>query len=120
MTNELIGRSGVIRKHTNRLLMYLIFTSRKTKNPLHCISLGSSRTGKTHLQSKVSELIPKEGKIEITALSANAFYNFIRIFTIPLTELQAKPITPATTMYRTSDMTRTGTSPTLSGTGTVM
>ena len=77
-TNELIGKSGVIGEINNRLLMYLIFTSRKTNNPLHCISLGSSGVGKTHLQSKVSELIPKEDKIEITVLSANAFYYFNR------------------------------------------
>jgi predicted transcriptional regulator len=81
-TNELIGKSGVIGEVDNRLLMYLIFTSRKTSNPLHCISLGSSGVGKTHLQSKVSELIPEEDKIEITVLSANAFYYFNR------TELQ--------------------------------
>jgi len=81
-TNELIGKSGVIGEQTNRLLMYLLFTSRLTANPLHCISLGSSGTGKTHLQSKVSELIPEEDKIEITVLSANAFYYFNR------TELQ--------------------------------
>ncbi len=66
--------------------MYLIFTSRKTGNPLHCISLGSSGAGKTHLQSKVTELIPEEDKIEITVLSANAFYYFNR------TELQHKLI----------------------------
>jgi len=77
-TNELIGKSGVIGEINNRLLMYLIFTSRKTNNPLHAISLGSSGTGKTHLQSKVSELIPNEDKIEITVLSANAFYYFNR------------------------------------------
>ena len=85
-TNELIGRSGVIGEQTNRLLMYLIFTSRKTNSPLHCISLGSSGVGKTHLQSKVAELIPEEDKIEITVLSANAFYYFNR------TELQNKLI----------------------------
>jgi hypothetical protein len=85
-TNELIGKSGVIGEVDNRLLMYLIFTSRKTNNPLHCISLGSSGTGKTHLQSKVSELIPEEDKVEITVLSANAFYYFNR------TELQHKLI----------------------------
>jgi predicted transcriptional regulator len=83
-TNEYIGRSGVIGEEVNRLLMYLIFTSRKTNNPLHCISLGSSGTGKTHLQSKVAELIPQEDKIEMTVLSANAFYYFNR------TELQNK------------------------------
>ncbi len=85
-TNNLIGKSGVIGEETNRLTMYLIFTSRLTANPLHCISLGSSGTGKTHLQSKVSELIPEEDKVEITVLSANAFYYFNR------TELQHKLI----------------------------
>lgn len=85
-TNELIGKSGVIGEEVNRLLMYLIFTSRKTNNPLHCISLGSSGAGKTHLQSKVAELIPEEDKIEMTVLSANAFYYFNR------TELQNKLI----------------------------
>ncbi len=86
LTNELIGKSGVIGEQNNRLLMYLIFTSRLTANPLHCISLGSSGVGKTHLQSKVSELIPEEDKVEITVLSANAFYYFNR------TELQHKLI----------------------------
>ena len=85
-TNELIGKSGVIGEENNRQTMFLIFTSRKTNNPLHCISLGSSGTGKTHLQSKVSELIPEEDKVEITVLSANAFYYFNR------TELQYKLI----------------------------
>ena len=85
-TNELIGKSGVIGEEHNRQTMFLIFTSRKTNNPLHCISLGSSGVGKTHLQSKVSELIPEEDKVEITVLSANAFYYFNR------TELQHKLI----------------------------
>jgi len=77
-TNNRIGASGIIGEENNRLLMYLIFTSRKTNNPLHCISFGSSGVGKTHLQSNVSELIPSEDKIEITQLSANAFYYFNR------------------------------------------
>ena len=85
-TNKLIGEAGVIREENNRQTMFLIFTSRKTNNPLHCISLGSSGTGKTHLQTKVSELMPEEDKIEITVLSANAFYYFNR------TELQHKLI----------------------------
>lgn len=77
-TNELIGKSGVIGEEINRIIMYLIFTSRLTNNPLHCISFGSSGAGKTHLQSKVSELIPQEDIIEITYLSANALYYFAR------------------------------------------
>lgn len=75
-TNELIGKSGVVGEETNRLIMYLIFTSRKREQPLHIVSLGSSGTGKTHLQEKVGELIPDEDRIEITTLSENAFYYF--------------------------------------------
>lgn len=75
-TNDYIGKSGVIGEELNRLLMYIIFTSRKLSHPLHIVSLGSSGTGKTHLQEKVSELIPDEDKLEITTLSENAFYYF--------------------------------------------
>ena len=75
-TNNLIGSTGIIGEENNRLLMYLIFTSRLLSNPLHCISFGSSGAGKTHLQSKVAELIPNEDKVEFTMLSANAFYYF--------------------------------------------
>ena len=75
-TNEYIGRSGVIGESTNRLLMYLIFTTRKREHPLHVVSLGSSGTGKTHLQEKVGELIPEEDRVSITTLSENAFYYF--------------------------------------------
>lgn len=75
-TNELIGKSGVIGEELNRLIMYVIFTSRKRENPLHVVSLGSSGTGKTHLQEKVGQLVPEEERIEITTLSENAFYYF--------------------------------------------
>ncbi len=75
-TGEAIGKSGVIGEEYNRILMYIIFTSRKLNHPLHIVSLGSSGTGKTHLQETVSELIPDEDKLEITSLSENAFYYF--------------------------------------------
>lgn len=75
-TNELIGKSGVIGEEANRLLMYIIFTSRKRESPLHVISFGSSGAGKSHLQEKVAELIPEEDKIESTSLTSNALYYF--------------------------------------------
>lgn len=77
-TKEDIGKAGVIGEENNRLLMYLIFTSRKRENPLHIISLGSSGIGKTHLQEKVSALIPEEDKMESTSLTAAAIYYFGR------------------------------------------
>jgi DNA primase len=77
-TNNDIGRTGMIGEENNRLLMYLIFTSRLREQPLHIISLGASGTGKTYLQEKVSELIPEQEKLEIIILSENAFYYFDR------------------------------------------
>jgi len=116
-TNELIGQSGVIGEDNNRLLMYLVFTSRKREEPLHVISLGSSGTGKTHLQEKVGELIPAEDVIQITSLSENAFYYFgkqelkhklILIEDLdgagevlyPLRELQSKKMITKTVVYK--------------------
>lgn len=75
-TNRLIGQSGVIGEEVNRLIMFLIFCSRKRNQPLHVVSLGSSGTGKTHLQESIGNLIPEEEKLEITTLSENAFYYF--------------------------------------------
>jgi len=73
-TNDLIGKSGVIGEETNRLLMYLIFTSRKREQPLHIISMGSSGAGKSYLQEKVAELIPEEDKDQATSFTENSFY----------------------------------------------
>lgn len=77
-TNDLIGKTGMVGEENNRLLMFLVFTSRLREQPLHIISLGASGTGKTYLQEKISELIPVEHKLEITALSENALYYFDR------------------------------------------
>ena len=75
-TNDCIGKAGVIGENYNRLLMYIIFTSRKRENPLHVISFGSSGAGKSHLQEKLAELIPEEDKIESTSVTSNALYYF--------------------------------------------
>lgn len=77
-TGQDIAKTGVVGEEKNSLLMYLIFTSRLREQPLHIITLGASGTGKTYLQEKISELIPEEDKIEITALSENALYYFER------------------------------------------
>jgi DNA primase len=75
-TGEDIGRSGIVGEETNRLIAWLVYSSRKLPVPLHLLFLGSSGTGKTWLQERVSELIPPEDKIEITQITENAFYYF--------------------------------------------
>jgi DNA primase len=75
-TGEDIGRSGIVGEETNRLIAWLVYSSRKLSVPLHLMFLGSSGSGKTYLQERVSELIPPEDKIEITQITENAFYYF--------------------------------------------
>lgn len=72
--NELIGKTGVVGEEKNRLIMWTVFTSRLTDSPLHIICLGASGTGKTYLQERISELIPKQHKVSFTASTENALY----------------------------------------------
>jgi len=75
-TSDDIGRSGIVGETVNRLIAYLVYSSRKREAPLHIMFLGASGSGKTYLQERVSELIPSEDKIEITQVTENAFYYF--------------------------------------------
>jgi DNA primase catalytic core len=75
-TNQLIGLTGIVGEENNRLIAYMIYTMRKQQVPLHVMFLGSSGSGKTYLQEKISELIPEEDKIEITQITENALYYF--------------------------------------------
>jgi DNA primase (bacterial type) len=75
-TSDDIGRSGIVGETVNRLIAYLVYSSRKREAPLHIMFLGASGSGKTYLQERVSELIPAEDKIEITQVTENAFYYF--------------------------------------------
>jgi len=75
-TGEDIGRSGIVGEETSRLIAWLVYSSRKLSVPLHLLFLGTSGSGKTYLQERVSELIPPEDKIEITQITENAFYYF--------------------------------------------
>jgi DNA primase len=75
-TSEMIALSGIVGETTNSLIAYLVYSSRKQQIPLHVMFLGSSGSGKTYLQEKISELIPDEDKIQITQITENALYYF--------------------------------------------
>jgi DNA primase len=77
-TAALIGASGIRGEDINRLIAYLVYTTRRSATPLHVLFMGASGSGKTYLQEKVSELIPVEDKIEITQITGNALYYFSR------------------------------------------
>ena len=75
-TAEMIALTGIVGEAGNSMIAYLVYCTRKQPVPLHIMFLGSSGSGKTYLQEKISELVPTEDKIEITQITENALYYF--------------------------------------------
>jgi DNA primase len=75
-TGQLLQQCGIVGEENNSLIAYLVYTVRKQPVPLHVMFLGSSGSGKTYLQERISELIPEEDKLEITQITENALYYF--------------------------------------------
>ena len=74
--NKLIEQSGIIGEENSRLLLFIIASSYKTKQPLHAIVQGSSGSGKTHLISKIADLIPTEDVMRFTRITESSLYNW--------------------------------------------
>jgi hypothetical protein len=69
-----LDRQGIIGEDRNKLILYLILTSRLMKKPISCILKGLSSSGKTYIMSKTLTLIPPEGYISIQDATAKALY----------------------------------------------
>jgi len=73
-TIQFIEKSGLVGEQKNGLLLFLLYLSRLFDEPLHAIIFGKSGSGKTYLQTKVSECLPMESVRTITSLSENTLY----------------------------------------------
>lgn len=74
--NKLIEQSGIIGEENSRLLLFIIASSYKTKSPLHAIVQGSSGSGKTHLISKIADIVPQEDVLRFTRITESSLYNW--------------------------------------------
>jgi len=74
--NELIGKTGVIGEVESRLLLYVIASTYKMSETLHALVQGSSGSGKTHLITKIAELMPPEDTIALTRVTESSLYNY--------------------------------------------
>lgn len=74
--NDLIEKSGIVGEQDSRLLLFIIASSYKTKHPLHAIIQGSSGSGKTHLISKIADLMPQEDVLRFTRITESSLYNW--------------------------------------------
>jgi DNA primase catalytic core len=75
-TAQLLEQCGIVGEQQNSMISYLIYCTRKQLIPLHVMFLGSSGSGKTYLQERISELMPPEDRIAITQITDNALYYF--------------------------------------------
>ncbi|CAF3415886.1 unnamed protein product [Rotaria socialis] len=74
--NKLIEQTGIIGEENARLLLCLITISYLNKNPLHGIVQGSSGSGKTHMISRIADLMPPEDVLRFTRITESSLYNW--------------------------------------------
>ena len=67
---------GYVNERKNKLILYLIMTSRLLSNPLQCIILSRSSAGKSNLVDIIEKLCPEEELVSISDLSPQSFYYF--------------------------------------------
>ena len=73
-TLKAIEKSGLVGEQKNGLLLFFLYLSRLFDEPLHAIIFGKSGSGKTYLQTKISECLPEESVRTITSLTENTLY----------------------------------------------
>jgi DNA primase len=69
-----IEKTGLVGEQKNGLLLYFLYLSRLMDEPLHAIIFGKSGSGKTYLQTRISECLPEESLRTITSLTENTLY----------------------------------------------
>ncbi len=74
--NKLIEKTGIIGEQNSRLLLFLITISYLNKQPLHAIVQGSSGSGKTHIISRIADLMPSEDVLRFTRITESSLYNW--------------------------------------------
>jgi len=65
---------GLVGEATNKLIGYLVMTSRKMPDPLALLTLSGSGSGKSHLQDTILCLCPDEELIKLTSLTDRALF----------------------------------------------
>jgi thymidylate synthase len=74
ITMKAIEKTGLVGEDRNGLLLFFLYLSRFFDEPLHAIIFGKSGSGKTYLQTRVSECLPEESLRTITSLTENTLY----------------------------------------------
>jgi DNA primase len=73
--NKLVGKTGIVGEESTRLLLLIVASSYKCKNPLHALIQGSTGMGKTLLLRKVMEMIPPNKSHIWTRITDKSLYH---------------------------------------------
>lgn len=74
--NQLIGKAGIVGEENSRMLLFLIIISYVNKSPLHALVQGSSGSGKTHIISRIADMMPQEDVLRFTRITESSLYNW--------------------------------------------
>jgi DNA primase len=71
---EDFGRCGVVGEETNKLIGYLAAVSRRLETPLAVVVQSSSAAGKSSLTDAVLRFVPKEERVQFSAMTGQSLY----------------------------------------------
>ncbi|MEI6349092.1 MAG: CHC2 zinc finger domain-containing protein [Bacteroidota bacterium] len=74
--NKEIGKAGIVGEENSRLLLFLITISYLNKQPLHALVQGTSGSGKTHMISRIADMMPQEDVLRFTRITESSLYNW--------------------------------------------
>ncbi len=73
-TGERLGESGIVGEERNRLVLFVVMTSRLLASPLSAVCMARSGVGKSHLMERVAQCMPDPSKLECTQLTPESLY----------------------------------------------
>jgi DNA primase len=75
--SQKLQQTGIIGEEKNALFLYCILLSHKMKRTLHAVVQGTSGSGKSHLITKIGDVMHDQNKIKrFTRVTDKSFYNY--------------------------------------------
>lgn len=74
--DKLLEQSGIIGEEDNRMMLFVIASTYKMPNLLHCLIQGTSGEGKSHLLNSIAQCMPQEDVMNTTRITKKSLYHY--------------------------------------------
>lgn len=74
--DKLLEQSGIIGEEDNRMMLFVIASTYKMPNLLHCLIQGTSGEGKSHLLNSIAQCIPQEDIMNTSRITKRSLYHY--------------------------------------------